>query len=242
MTPNVFLGPAGPRARWRPDELRRGESARLPRRPYATENIPSTSLRIPSTSGIACGEPRILTDACWAFAQQHSRQMARHYAGNNPSDVLGRRRSGLVDDNRQNDALHNHVNTRAELKAYDPLWLRSARRVRRRHLALPEAVSARSRRARASADFNPAQAPRFQWRAAPIPSGPRADPDRMSSSSASATSPSWISAAGATPRQGFAAFRPRHSRHGDRPPRSCGSPIGQQLTPPIRIQRAIRLN
>ena len=24
------------------------------------------------------------------------------------------------DDNRQNDSLHNHVNTRAELKEYDP--------------------------------------------------------------------------------------------------------------------------
>jgi peptidyl-prolyl cis-trans isomerase A (cyclophilin A) len=78
------------------------------------------------------------------------------------------------DDNRENDALHNHVNTRAELKAYDPAlaalcaevfgdrpwrYLKPARRPPegRAHLA----------------GYQPAGAPRFRWRPAPVPAQPR---------------------------------------------------------------------
>lgn len=77
------------------------------------------------------------------------------------------------DDNRENDALHNHVNTRAELKAYDPTvaamcaevfgdrpwrYLRPARRAAadRTHLH----------------GFDPARAPKFRWREEPVPARP----------------------------------------------------------------------
>lgn len=77
------------------------------------------------------------------------------------------------DDNRENDALHNHVNTRAELKEYDPTvaalcaevfgdrpwrYLRPVRReaADRAHLH----------------GFDPAKAPQFRWREEPVPAKP----------------------------------------------------------------------
>ncbi|MCI0745893.1 MAG: peptidylprolyl isomerase [Verrucomicrobia subdivision 3 bacterium] len=96
------------------------------------------------------------------------------YAATSPSEYWAESVQCWFDDNRENDALHNHVNTRAELKAYDPdvshlcaevfgdtpwRYLRPARRAPadRAHLVGYEAGSA----------------PRFKWRAAPIPEKPR---------------------------------------------------------------------
>lgn len=42
------------------------------------------------------------------------------YAASNRSEYWAEGVQAWFDDNRQNDALHNHVNTRAELKEYDP--------------------------------------------------------------------------------------------------------------------------
>ncbi len=78
------------------------------------------------------------------------------------------------DNNRENDSLHNHVNTRAELKEYDPQLA-----------ALCEQVFGdRSWRYQKPADrapdgrmhlktWKPDAAPRFQWRTARVPDQPR---------------------------------------------------------------------
>ena len=42
------------------------------------------------------------------------------YAETNRDEYWAEGVQSWFDDNRENDALHNHVNTRAELKAYDP--------------------------------------------------------------------------------------------------------------------------
>ena len=42
------------------------------------------------------------------------------YAASNPEEYWAEAVQSWFDDNRQDDALHNHVNTRAELRTYDP--------------------------------------------------------------------------------------------------------------------------
>lgn len=78
------------------------------------------------------------------------------------------------DDNRHNDALHNHVHTRAQLKEYDPELARLCAEVLgdlpwryRKPMNRPPEERAHL------AGFDPKTSPRFQWRAAPIPDRPR---------------------------------------------------------------------
>jgi len=96
------------------------------------------------------------------------------YAAVNHDEYWAEGVQSWFDDNRENDSLHNHVNTRAELKEYDPdlaalcaevfgdrPWrhLRPARRPagERTHLA----------------GFEAARAPRFRWREVPVVDKPR---------------------------------------------------------------------
>lgn len=78
------------------------------------------------------------------------------------------------DNNRENDALHNSVNTRAELKEYDPAVAGLCLEVFGENpwrYAKPMARAAGERRHLEG--FDPAKAPKFQWRQAPIPEKPR---------------------------------------------------------------------
>jgi cyclophilin family peptidyl-prolyl cis-trans isomerase len=78
------------------------------------------------------------------------------------------------DDNRENDSLHNHVNTRAELKEYDPVAAALCEEVfgdREWRYMKP------GRRAPADREhlqgYDPDRAPRFRWREEPIGEKPR---------------------------------------------------------------------
>jgi cyclophilin family peptidyl-prolyl cis-trans isomerase len=96
------------------------------------------------------------------------------YAGTNPEEYWAEGVQSWFDDNRQNDALHNDVNTRAELKAYDPELARLCAEVlgdrpwRYRKPALREPGD----RAHL-AGFEASTSPRFRWREEPIPDHPR---------------------------------------------------------------------
>jgi cyclophilin family peptidyl-prolyl cis-trans isomerase len=96
------------------------------------------------------------------------------YAAENPHEYWAEGTQSWFDDNRENDSLHNHVNTRAELKEYDPAlaqlcaeiygdgpwrYLRPSRRpsAERAHLI----------------GYDRAQAPPFVWREAPLVDRPR---------------------------------------------------------------------
>jgi cyclophilin family peptidyl-prolyl cis-trans isomerase len=96
------------------------------------------------------------------------------YAGTNHEEYWAEGVQSWFDDNRQNDALHNHVNTRAELKDYDPGLAALCAEVfgdrpwRYRKPAFRDPAD----RAHL-AGFDPANAPRFRWRDEPIPDRPR---------------------------------------------------------------------
>ncbi len=78
------------------------------------------------------------------------------------------------DDNRQNDAQHNHVNTRAELQEYDPPLAALCAEVLgevdwRYRKPMERPASERLH----LAGFDPAKSPRFRWREAPVTDQPR---------------------------------------------------------------------
>lgn len=96
------------------------------------------------------------------------------YAANDPGEYWAESVQNWFDNNRHDDALHNHVHTRAMLKEYDPEAARLCAEVfgdiawryakpmdrppdERAHLA----------------GFEPARSPQFRWRNPPIPDKPR---------------------------------------------------------------------
>jgi cyclophilin family peptidyl-prolyl cis-trans isomerase len=96
------------------------------------------------------------------------------YAGSNPSEYWAEAVQAWFDDNRQNDALHNHVNTRTELKEYDPALAKLCAEV---FGDLPWRYVKPARRAEPDRahlkGYASAGAPRFKWRPAPITEKPR---------------------------------------------------------------------
>jgi cyclophilin family peptidyl-prolyl cis-trans isomerase len=100
------------------------------------------------------------------------------YAATNPTEYWAEGVQSWFDDNRQNDALHNRVNTRAELEEYDPALARLCREVfgegdwRYRR---PDKRDADEREHLAA--FDPAAAPTFSWRRYPITESPRVQID-----------------------------------------------------------------
>ena len=96
------------------------------------------------------------------------------YAAVNRQEYWAEAVQSWFDNNRENDALHNHVNTRDELRAYDPDVANLCREVfgegSWRYLKPANRTSAdRSH----LAGWQPDRLPPFRWRAAPIGSKPR---------------------------------------------------------------------
>ena len=96
------------------------------------------------------------------------------YAITNAGEYWAEGVQSWFDCNRQNDALHCHVDTRPELEEYDPDLSRF----------IAEALGKDEWRYRKPADrpaaerahlggFDPAKAPRFRWREEPLPEKPR---------------------------------------------------------------------
>jgi cyclophilin family peptidyl-prolyl cis-trans isomerase len=96
------------------------------------------------------------------------------YAFTNPHEYWAEGVQCWFDNNRENDALHNHVNTRAELKDYDPALAGLCREVFGdlpwRYLKPMDRPAADRAHL---AGFNPAQSPTFRWRNEPIPDRPK---------------------------------------------------------------------
>jgi len=96
------------------------------------------------------------------------------YAGSNPNEYWAEGAQDWFDNNRENDSVHNHVNTRAELKEYDPALATLCAEVFgdqtwRYHKPMDRPASERTH----LEGFDPATAPRFRWRQAPIVDKPR---------------------------------------------------------------------
>jgi cyclophilin family peptidyl-prolyl cis-trans isomerase len=97
------------------------------------------------------------------------------YAATNKGEYWAEGVQCWFDDNRENDAQHNHVNTRAELREYDAALAALCLEVfgdkpwRYRRPNERREAADRSH----LGDWNSAQAPRFQWREVPIPEKPR---------------------------------------------------------------------
>ncbi len=78
------------------------------------------------------------------------------------------------DNNRENDSLHCHVNTRAELKAYDPELAKLCAEVLGDGPWRYRKPKDRDAAGRAHlGDWDPANAPHFRWRQAPLTDKPR---------------------------------------------------------------------
>jgi cyclophilin family peptidyl-prolyl cis-trans isomerase len=100
------------------------------------------------------------------------------YAVTDPSEYWAEGVQSWFDDNRENDSLHNHVNTRSELKEYDPALAALCaevlgdgewRYVKPAHREAEGRVHL--------AGYDPASAPRFRWREYPITDAPRVQID-----------------------------------------------------------------
>ena len=96
------------------------------------------------------------------------------YAAVNHHEYWAEGVQSWFDDNRENDALHNHVNTRDELKEYDPPLAKLCLEVfgdRPWRYRKPLDRAANERAHLADVDFD--QLPAFQWREEAIPDRPK---------------------------------------------------------------------
>ncbi|MDG1873246.1 MAG: peptidylprolyl isomerase [Mariniblastus sp.] len=97
------------------------------------------------------------------------------YAAGNRQEYWAEAVQSWFDDNREKDALHNHVNTRSELKIYDPALARLCEQVfgdREWRYKKPTLRSEAARAHLAKVDFE--NLPKFKWRNEAIPAAAKA--------------------------------------------------------------------
>jgi cyclophilin family peptidyl-prolyl cis-trans isomerase len=100
------------------------------------------------------------------------------YAGTEPSEYWAEGVQSWFDDNRENDSLHNEVNTRAELREYDPALAALCAEVFGDGDWRYVKPSERGAQGRAHlAGYDPSSAPHFRWREYPITDAPRVQID-----------------------------------------------------------------
>jgi cyclophilin family peptidyl-prolyl cis-trans isomerase len=135
--------------------------------PYATENILvhefAHAIHEMGMKAVdASFDQRLRT----AFASAKERGLWKGtYAGSNPDEYWAEGAQAWFDDNRENNALHNHVNTRAELKEYDPDLAKLCAEVfgdRAWRYVKPMRRAAADRAHLSGHDFS--KGPQFQWR------------------------------------------------------------------------------
>jgi Xaa-Pro aminopeptidase len=132
--------------------------------PYSTENILIHEFGHGIDGvGLRAVDPTFRTRLRKAFADAMKKGLWRGtYAASNPAEYWAEAVQSWFDTNRQNDSQHNHVDTREELKQYDPevaklcaevfgdepwRYVRPDQRKDKAHLA----------------GYDPAHAPVFQW-------------------------------------------------------------------------------
>ncbi len=148
----------------------------FPGDPYSTENI-----LIHEFSHVIHGEAMRSLDKTFdrrlreAFhSATNSGKWKGTYAGTDPEEYWAEGSQSWFDNNRENDALHNHVNTRVKLKEYDPALAKLCAEVFGDipwRYKKPMDRPAEDRAHLAGFDFT--KSPRFQWREAPVPDLPR---------------------------------------------------------------------
>lgn len=148
----------------------------FPGDPYATENI-----LVHEFSHVIHGVALSAIDPTFNRRLREAYQSATNsglwkgtYAASNPGEYWAEAAQNWFDDNRHDDALHNHVHTRAQLKEYDPKVAALCAEVfgdgpwRYKKPALRQPAD----RAHL-AGYDATKAPRFQWRKPEVPEKPR---------------------------------------------------------------------
>lgn len=144
--------------------------------PYPTENILIHEFaHAIHAMGLSRTDPTFDTRLSAAFQDATRRGLWKGtYAATNHEEYWAEIVQSWFDDNREDDSLHNHVNTRAELVAYDPAGAALCREVfgdRPWRYFRPRLRPAADRAHLAG--FDPARSPRFRWRDESVPDRPR---------------------------------------------------------------------
>ncbi len=148
----------------------------FPGDPYSTENILIHEFgHVIADIGMRAIDPTFRERVRKAYQEAIQRGLWKGtYAGTNPGEYWAESVQDWFDDNRHDDALHNHVHTRAMLKEYDPQAASLCAEVfgdtawrYNKPMERPPAERAHL------AGYDPASAPRFRWRDAPVPEKPK---------------------------------------------------------------------
>ena len=120
-------------------------------------------------------EPRLLE--AWQDAKEQGLWRGT-YAITNPAEYWAEAVQSWFDDNRENDALHNRVNTRAELEEYDAALAALCREVFGDGEWRYQKPQYRGSKGQVHlVSFDPAEAPHFRWREYPLTDRPRVQID-----------------------------------------------------------------
>lgn len=147
----------------------------FPGDPYSTENILIHEFaHVIQQRGLRSVDPTFNRRLRAAYEQARAAGLWEGtYAGSNVAEYWAEAVQDWFDNNRQNDRAHNHVNTRAELKAYDPNLAALVAEVfgegdwrYRKPMERDPADRAHL------AGYDSSTAPRFRWRQVPEPNQP----------------------------------------------------------------------
>jgi cyclophilin family peptidyl-prolyl cis-trans isomerase len=144
--------------------------------PYSTENILIHEFaHAIHETGLVKVDPTFDRRLGEAFHSATNRGLWRGtYAAVNRQEYWAEGTQSWFDNNRENDALHNHVSRRPLLRAYDPALAALCEEVYGDGAWRYRKPADRTAADRAHlADYDPAKAPTFRWRAAAIPDLPR---------------------------------------------------------------------
>jgi cyclophilin family peptidyl-prolyl cis-trans isomerase len=147
-----------------------------PNDPYSTENILIHEFaHAIQEFGLPSVDPTFDARLRKAFEAATGRGLWKGtYAGGNRHEYWAEGVQSWFDDNRQNDALHNHVNTRVELEEYDPDLARLCADVFGKNAWRYHRPAERDAADLGHlAGFDRSKAPRFHWREEPISAAPR---------------------------------------------------------------------
>lgn len=148
----------------------------FPGDPYSTENILIHEFaHVIQQRGIDPVDPTFNRRLRAAYKQARAAGLWEGtYAGSNVAEYWAEAVQDWFDNNRQNDRAHNHVNTRAELKEYDPNLAAIVAGVIGEGDWRYQKPMERDPADRAHlAGYDPSTAPRFRWRQVPEPNQPR---------------------------------------------------------------------
>jgi len=147
-----------------------------PNDPYSTENICIHEFAHAIHSmGMPIVDPEFDKKLRQAYEQAKNGGLWKEtYSATNHQEYWAEGVQSWFDDNRENDALHNHVNTRAELKEYDVRLAKLCEQVfgdRPWRYQKPLLRAEPDRAHLADVDFK--SLPKFQWREEQIPPRPQ---------------------------------------------------------------------